>query len=508
MTATVAPPTSSNVTPGRPTTTRVTILTGRRMTDLVLPSAAPIETYVDETVSVLADILADTPENVLADFDFKAQGVWSFARPGAPPIKLTESLNDAGVVDGSLLTVVSVSRTERYRPLVEDVIDAIAVLDETPEFDRSALYRFVGLILPLAAFMVACVAILSWSSTGRDWWWAVALGVLGAGLMGGSVLAQNRYRHLDMAESLLVSSLVTLVGAVVLAVPLPEGVDSLGAPQVAGAGALVLLMVLATRGGPRRRAEVAAFLAVIALALTIAAVAFGYGWNDWVPAGAIAFGLIVVTNAAKLTVAVARIALPPIPAPGETVTNDELLDPVTTTDASEESETWQAIIASVPSSAARLTERSRLAKRLLIGFLSAGALILAAGSIAVVVQGHFFLHSMIVAGLVTMLCGFRSRLYAERWCAWALMAAAVAVPTGVVVRLCLWYPERAWLLLAIYTALALLAVIVIGASEGVRRISPVTKRILELLDGATIAAVIPMLLWIAGVYDVLRNLRF
>ncbi|PQP50176.1 type VII secretion integral membrane protein EccD [Mycolicibacterium austroafricanum] len=508
MTATVAPPTSSNVTPGRPTTTRVTILTGRRMTDLVLPSAAPIEAYVDETVSVLADILADTPENVLADFDFKAQGVWSFARPGAPPIKLTESLDDAGVVDGSLLTVVSVSRTERYRPLVEDVIDAIAVLDETPEFDRSALYRFVGLILPLAAFMVACVAILSWSSTGRDWWWAVALGVLGAGLMGGSVLAQNRYRHLDMAESLLVSSLVTLVGAVVLAVPLPEGVDSLGAPQVAGAGALVLLMVLATRGGPRRRAEVAAFLAVIALALTIAAVAFGYGWNDWVPAGAIAFGLIVVTNAAKLTVAVARIALPPIPAPGETVTNDELLDPVTTTDASEESETWQAIIASVPSSAARLTERSRLAKRLLIGFLSAGALILAAGSIAVVVQGHFFLHSMIVAGLVTMLCGFRSRLYAERWCAWALMAAAVAVPTGVVVRLCLWYPERAWLLLAIYTALALLAVIVIGASEGVRRISPVTKRILELLDGATIAAVIPMLLWIAGVYDVLRNLRF
>ncbi|MGP4055883.1 type VII secretion integral membrane protein EccD [Mycobacterium sp. 4D054] len=508
MTATVAPPTSSGTTPGRPSTTRVTILTGRRMTDLVLPSAAPIETYVDETVSVLADILADTPADVLAGFDFKAQGVWSFARPGAPPIKLTDSLDDAGVVDGSLLTVVSVSRTERYRPLVEDVIDAIAVLDETPEFDRGALYRFVGLMLPLAALMVTTVGVLSWQSTGRHWWWAVALGVLGLGLTGGSMLAQKRFDNLNMAESLLVSSMVALAGAVVLAVPLPDGVESLGAPQVAGAGALVLLMVLATRGGPRGRAEVAAFLAVVSLALTIAAVAYGYGWNSWVPAGAIAFGLIVVTNAAKLTVAVARIALPPIPAPGETVTNDELLDPVTTTDASEESETWQAIIASVPSSAARLTERSRLAKRLLIGFLSAGALILAAGSIAVVVQGHFFVHSVIVAVLVTMLCGFRSRLYAERWCAWALMAAAVAIPTGVTVRLCLWYPERAWLLLAVYTALAVVAVILIGASEGVRRISPVTKRILELLDGATIAAVIPMLLWIAGVYDVLRNLRF
>ena len=478
------------------------------MTDLVLPSAAPIETYVDETVSVLADILEDTPPELLAGFDFASQGVWSFARPGAPPIKLTESLDDAGVVDGSLLTVVSVSRTERYRPLVEDVIDAIAVLDETPEFDRSALYRFVGLVLPLAVLMVTAVAILSWTSTGRDWWWPVAMGVLGLGLMGASWFAQSRYANLDMAESLLVASLLALGGGVALAVPLPRGVETLGAPQIAGAGALLLLMVLATRGGPRRRAEIAAFLAIVATAVTFAAVAVGYGWQSWVAAGAIAFGLFVVTNAAKLTVAVARIALPPIPAPGETVSNDELLDPVTATDTSEESETWQAIIASVPDSAARLTERSRLAKRLLIGFLTAGALILATGAIAVVVQRHFFVHSLIVAGLVTVVCGFRSRLYADRWCAWALMAAAVAIPTGVVVRLCLWYPERAWLILAIYTAVAVVAMIAVGATDGVRRVSPVTKRILELVDGAAIAAVIPMLLWIAGVYDLLRNLRF
>ncbi|BBY74402.1 type VII secretion integral membrane protein EccD [Mycolicibacterium parafortuitum] len=508
MTATATAPTTSGTAPGRPSTTRVTVLTGRRMTDLVLPSAAPIESYVDETVAVLGEILTDTPADVLGGFDFRAQGVWSFARPGAPPIKLTDSLDDAGVVDGSLLTVVSVSRTERYRPLVEDVIDAIAVLDETPEFDRGALYRFIGLVFPLAALLLTIVSILSWASTGHDWWWSAGLGVLGVGLLGGSVLAQRRFGNLDIAESLLGASAVALVGAIVLAVPLPEGVAFLGSPQIAGAGALVLLMVLATRGGPRRRAEVAAFLAVSALALTMAAVAFGYGWHAWVPAGAIAFGLIVVTNAAKMTVAVARIALPPIPAPGETVTNDELLDPVATTDPSEESETWQAIIASVPDSAARLTERSRLAKRLLIGFLTAGALVLAAGAIAIVVQGHFFVHSMIVAGLVTVLCGFRSRLYADRWCAWALLAAAVVIPSGVMVRLCLWYPERAWLFLAIYTAVALVAVVIVGATNGVRRISPVSKRILELLDGATIAAVIPLLLWIAGVYDVLRNLRF
>lgn len=501
----------SCATTGGPPTTRVTILTGRRMTDLVLPSVASIETYVDEAVAVLADILDGTPADVLAGFDFKAQGVWSFARPGAPPIRLSESLTEAGVVDGSLLTVVPISRTERYRPLVEDVIDAIAVLDETPEFNGEALYRFVGLVLPLIAAAVATVATLSWAATGHGWWWAVGLGVLGLGLMGGGVLAQNHYQNLDIAESLWASSLVTLAAGVTLAVPLPRGAETLGPPQIAGAGSLVLLFVLATRGGPKRRSVVAAFLAVVATALTIAAVAVGYGWERWVPAGSIAFGLIVVTNAAKLTVAVARITLPPVPAPGETVPNDALLDPVSTSDTSdmsEGSETWRAIIASAPGSAARLTERSRLAKKLLIGFLTAGALILSAGSIAFVGQGHFFVHSLIVAGLVTVVCGFRSRLYADRWCAWALLAAAVAIPTGVMVRLCLWYPERAWLVLVLYAALVLVAALVIGATDGIRRVSPVTKRTLELLDGVAIAAMIPMLLWIAGVYDLLRNLRF
>ena len=66
------------------------------------------------------------------------------------------------------------------------------------------------------------------------------------------------------------AALFTLGGAVALAVPLPRGVDSIGAPQIAGAGALIFLMVLASRGGPRRRAEVAAFLAVMALAVTVA----------------------------------------------------------------------------------------------------------------------------------------------------------------------------------------------------------------------------------------------
>ena len=85
MTATTASADTSSAKPGRPSTTRVTILTGKRMTDLVLPAGPAIETYIDETVSVLGELLEDTPKDTLDGFDFSEQGMWAFARPGAPP---------------------------------------------------------------------------------------------------------------------------------------------------------------------------------------------------------------------------------------------------------------------------------------------------------------------------------------------------------------------------------------------------------------------------------------
>ncbi|MGV7875666.1 type VII secretion integral membrane protein EccD, partial [Mycobacterium kansasii] len=81
-------------------------------------------------------------------------------------------------VDGSLLTLVSASRTERYRPLVEDVIDAIAVLDESPEFDRSAVDRFIAVAIPVLAVPVTAIAMRAWWVTGRHWYWPAAMAVV------------------------------------------------------------------------------------------------------------------------------------------------------------------------------------------------------------------------------------------------------------------------------------------------------------------------------------------
>lgn len=501
--------TGAGAAPAKRATTRVTVLTGKRMTDLVLPATVPMATYLDETVAVLADLLEDAPADVLAGFDFAAQGVWTFARPGSPPLRPNQSLDDAGIVDGSLLTLVSTSRTERYRPLVEDVIDAIAVLDESPEFNRAALDRFIGITIPVVALPITAIAMWAWWETGRSLFWPLAMAILGIVALASCFVAKRFYQNDHLSECLLFTAYPLIAAAAATAVPLPRGVTSLGAPQLAGAAAAVLFLTLLSRGGPRRRHELSSFAVVAATAMVAAATAWGYGYQQWVPAGAIAFGLLVVTNAAKLTVAVARIALPPIPVPGETVDNEELLDPVTTQDAAnQETPTWQAIIASVPASAVRLTERGELAKQLLIGYVMAGTLVLAIGATAVVVRGHFFIHSLVVVALITVTCGFRSRLYAERWCAWALLATAVLIPTCLAVKLSLWYPHYAWMMLAIYLAVAVVTVTVIGATAQVRRVSPVMKRTLELLDGAMVASIIPLLLWITGLYDMARNIQF
>ena len=79
---------------------------------------------------------------------------------------------------------------------------------------------------------------------------------------------------------------------------------------------------------------------------------------------------------------------------------------------------------------------------------------------------------------------------------------------GVLAKMCLWFPKWAWLAVAVFVVLAIASLVLVGATEGVRRVSPVARRVLELVDGIAIAAVIPLLLWIAGVYDSLRNLRF
>jgi type VII secretion integral membrane protein EccD len=218
--------------------------------------------------------------------------------------------------------------------------------------------------------------------------------------------------------------------------------------------------------------------------------------------------LLTITNASKLTVVFARIALPPVPAPGETTDLDELLDPVidTTAESADPArQSLRAILESVPASSARLEERALLAQQLVTGFVVAGAITLTVGSVALLQQGHFLPHTIAITTLVPLAAVFRARFYANKVCAWSLLTSAAAIIIGGAVKVIYWHPADAPTVAAAVGALATAVTLGFAAAKETR-LSEVTKRNLERIDGLSVASIVVLLFWVAGLYDTMRNI--
>lgn len=92
---------------------RVTVVTAERTIDLALPSALP-----------LSDVLPQVMRFASPEHHAGAPTSWTLARLGAAPLPLTQSLAEAGVLDGDVLELRG--QQEDVRPaLVEDVRDAV-----------------------------------------------------------------------------------------------------------------------------------------------------------------------------------------------------------------------------------------------------------------------------------------------------------------------------------------------------------------------------------------------
>ena len=116
---------------------RVAVWYGDTQVDLAVPSRDPISRYIDDVVDTVGqqvDLPTGTP------------GQWTLARPDRP-LKPETSLADARVDDGAILELRLVAPTERYRPVIEDVVDAVAAAAaaNTRPFDAEAA-RTAGLV--------------------------------------------------------------------------------------------------------------------------------------------------------------------------------------------------------------------------------------------------------------------------------------------------------------------------------------------------------------------------
>ena len=207
-----------DVTPGRPSTTRVTILTGRRMTDLVLPRLRRRDLHRRDRVGV-----GRTARGHARGCD----GGLRLLRAGrvgvrAPGRAAAEGNGVARRRRSGRRVVVDVGVGEPHRAVP-------AAGRGRDRCDRRAR-RVTGVRSHGAE------SLCRRGHSGGPWrswfrcvaWCDRAELVVDAGARpagprpaGRRLVAKNRYRNVDMAESLLVAALPVLAGAAALAVPLP-----------------------------------------------------------------------------------------------------------------------------------------------------------------------------------------------------------------------------------------------------------------------------------------------
>jgi type VII secretion integral membrane protein EccD len=94
---------------------RITVVGERRQADLVVPAAAPIASYVN----ALARVCGQDGDPVLLS-------AWSLGPAAGSPFAPEHSLDELGVLDGSVLYLRDIVADEFYDPVVYDVAERVA----------------------------------------------------------------------------------------------------------------------------------------------------------------------------------------------------------------------------------------------------------------------------------------------------------------------------------------------------------------------------------------------
>ncbi|WP_036401736.1 type VII secretion integral membrane protein EccD [Mycolicibacterium cosmeticum] len=149
----------------------------------------------------------------------------------------------------------------------------------------------------------------------------------------------------------------------------------------------------------------------------------------------------------------------------------------------------------------RVTDRrARRARRVLTGIVAGAAAAAAVGCVGLVVAFSDRAAQPVLAVVVTGAVLLRCRLYADGGCRAALLIGGLASATATSVLLLRWIPGYAG---GVSAAAAAVIAVLYAQREAV---SPSISRIVDIVEVALLAAVIPTAAWCAGVFGVVRGL--
>ena len=461
---------------------RVAVWYGDTQVALALPAREAISGYIDDVVDVVGQ---------QADLSSAAGGQWTLARPDRP-LKPETSLAEARIDDGAILELRMVAPTERYRPVIEDVVDAVAAAaaDNTRPFDAAAARR-AGLVALAAGGAGLCAGQWgAWIASRHHLFAAIAGIVVALAALGALWSAAQRYRAPDAAAAW---SVVWICWASCLAQVVPvsmrtgrPGLAHLVVAAVAIAAAALVALSITRRN---TAAYTAATATALVTAISVAMVGYGSVSAPAVAAGALAFGLIGLSAAPRAATTLAQISLPRIPAPGQPV---DVAADITDTEMS------------------LLHTRARRAVQLTLGLTVAAVIVISVAAMFLIDPHSHHRWIQIAAVICTIVVlVLTGRMLPDRRLSYAMFLGAGIVLAAAVARLVIGWPTGAAPAVVLLVAAALVAVGVLGGLVVVNRSIPETlSNWIGRIRLIALAAAIPLCIWATGLFGAIRDISF
>jgi type VII secretion integral membrane protein EccD len=483
---------------------RVAVLVATWQVDVVVPTKFAVETFIDDLLAVLAEAIGEDS----VDFT-PPTGQWSLARPGQAPIPRWRTLADHDVDDGTVLQLCPVESAEVFTPIVEDITDALALVNDSEfaEFDARA-----AALCGLAAWGAATVAVSVlltrlWTQTASVLACAVPALVLGVICWSATILAQRQGASPRVRLGLALSALPPLFAGGAMLVPTPFGVPGQFEPSNLAAGAVVAAVGAATMirliG-----TGIATLTAVTVLGLLVGAAALHVVFLEMevgkVAGGAVLVGLVLLGLAPRIAVVIAKIRPPDLPDPGDTVDQEsltEIFDAAKGKNAETDTESKRR------DDRVGIESRARLAVTTLRGLVAAFCAATAAATVIACAASPGGIREIVMAAAVFGILVLRARWFPDLVQALAFMVAAGGIAIGVVAVLFGAYttvPARLTVL-GVLLCIAVLGCVAALRLPGVR-LSPVTRRTIDLVEYGFLIVVPVVSLWIMGVYTAMRRI--
>ncbi|MFI5777198.1 type VII secretion integral membrane protein EccD [Nocardia sp. NPDC051570] len=468
-----------------PDLARVTILAKHTQVDMAIPVDVSVALVIPSVVDMVAQHSRTNEfDNTGEQFE---PAEWVLARIGQPPFSSSLSLGQHGVRDGELLMLESADHVAPA-PLFDDIMYNVAIADADHFRTWSPrIARITGSIIAVLTMLVGCTGLLAAPDALPGWIpGSVAAVITILLVIAGTVLSRM---YGDRATALVLGgcALPTAFAAGMLIVPDHYGWANLLLGSVLVGATAVLAWRVSGVG-------LALFIGATTLAIfAVPASLVGLLTsqpNKAIGAVAAALGLGALSLAPRASMLLAQLPLPPVPAPGTPI------DP--TEDDPDDHRALPAMEV--------LRAKSERARMYLAGLVTATAIVTAVGALAATDPraSSPYWPGIALALVCAIVLMFRSRTYAGAEQAIVLITGGAAIVLIMMVGAAFTLNQP----LAVFGAAMVMLVggLVLGIIVPNQQATPPMRRAVELLEYAFVAAVVPLVFWVAELYTLVRSL--